>query len=438
MSKSFSLGLFAGALLLSVAAFPPHGHGAGAVLLGWNDLGMHCMDSDYSVFSILPPYNTIHAQLIVQGRRVDQASGYTVTYEAVADPSGSSNTTSVGKTKFWQYVEPLFGSPLAADMGLAGFAMPGPDNVPQAMSFDPAWSWFTGEGIPLTPYDDAGLKNYYPLMRLTARNAAGQVIATTDVVLPVSDEMDCRACHASGSHPAARPAAGWVWSGDPERDYRLNILRLHDERNQSPAYVQALVANGYHPAGLYRTVTAWGRPVLCARCHRSNALPGTGTGDISPLTTAVHRRHAAVQDPLTGLTLDATANRSACYRCHPGSETRCLRGVMGDSVAADGSRAIQCQSCHGSMSAVGDPAREGWLDMPNCQACHTGTATHNNGQIRYTTALEPSGQLRQAVDATFATQPDTPAPGVSLYRFSTGHGGLQCEACHGSTHAEYP
>lgn len=34
-------------------------------LLGWNNLGMHCMDSDYSVFSILPPYNTIHARLIV-------------------------------------------------------------------------------------------------------------------------------------------------------------------------------------------------------------------------------------------------------------------------------------------------------------------------------------------------------------------------------------
>ena len=26
----------------------------------------------------------------------------------------------------------------------------------------------------------------------------------------------------------------------------------------------------------------------------------------------------------------------------------------------------------------------------------------------------------------------------ALYRFSVGHGGLQCEACHGSTHAEFP
>ena len=31
----------------------------GYTLVGWNNLGMHCMDSDYSVFSILPPFNTI-------------------------------------------------------------------------------------------------------------------------------------------------------------------------------------------------------------------------------------------------------------------------------------------------------------------------------------------------------------------------------------------
>ncbi len=35
---------------------------------------------------------------------------------------------------------------------------------------------------------------------------------------------------------------------------------------------------------------------------------------------------------------------------------------------------IQCQDCHGSMSDVGDPGRQGWLQEPNCQACHTGTA----------------------------------------------------------------
>ena len=66
-------------------------------LLGWNNLGMHCMDSDYSVFSVLPPYNTIEAQLIVAGRLVTNGAGYTVTYQAVADPDGSFNSTAMGK-----------------------------------------------------------------------------------------------------------------------------------------------------------------------------------------------------------------------------------------------------------------------------------------------------------------------------------------------------
>ena len=99
---------------------------------------------------------------------------------------------------------------------------------------------------------------------------------------------------------------------------------------------------------------------------------------------------------------------------------------------------MQCQSCHGSMSDVGSPARTGWLDEPSCQNCHTGTATRNDGQIRFLSVFDAPGHQRVAADATFATNANTPLPGKSLYRFSSGHGGLKCEACHGSTHAEFP
>jgi hypothetical protein len=73
---------------------------ASGTLVGWNNLGMHCMDSDFSVMSILPPYNTIEAQLIVNGRLVTNGAGYTVTYQAIADPDGSINSTSIGKGNF--------------------------------------------------------------------------------------------------------------------------------------------------------------------------------------------------------------------------------------------------------------------------------------------------------------------------------------------------
>ena len=150
------------ALIVGILASNP-GYSATSTILGWNNLGMHCMDSDYSVFSILPPYNTIEAQLIVNGLLVTNAAGYTMTYEAVADPSGSFNSTSQSKGNFYQFTAQLY-APLAVNMGLAGWAMPGPNNIPQAMLFErtnqPAGgvltpvNWFRAEGIPLTPYDN--------------------------------------------------------------------------------------------------------------------------------------------------------------------------------------------------------------------------------------------------------------------------------------------
>jgi uncharacterized protein (TIGR03437 family) len=400
----------------------------GYTLIGWNDLGMHCMDGDYTVFSVLPPYNTIHAQLIdPNGRLVRSGSGFTVSYQAMADATGSINTTSNWKTRFWEFVNGLFGASVTADSGLAGSSMPGEANAAQPMKFDAAHNWFTAEGIPITAYDDAGNRNFYPMMRLTARDGSGNVVATTDIVLPVSDEMDCRTCHGSGARAETRPSRGWAQLGTSERDYKLNILALHDDlEGASSSFAAAARAAGIS-GGLYATASA-GSPVLCAKCHASNALGTIGQPGVPALTAAVHSRHADV--------IESDPNRSACYRCHPGSETRCLRGAMGAAVAPDGSMSMQCQNCHGGMKEVGG-ARTGWLEQPTCQACHTGTAMQNNGQIRYTSAFE-GGAIRVAVNNRFATSANAPAAGLSLYRFSTGHGGLQCEACHGSTHAEYP
>ena len=410
-------------------------------LIGWNNLGMHCMDGDYSVLSLLPPYNTIHAQLVSPtGQLIDDpaAAGITVTYRAVADPTGSINTTSLNKTNFWMHVDELFGATLSVDAGLAGFPMPGAANTPRAMAWDATQHWFVAEGVPITPYDDQGRKNYYPLMRLEARNAAGTLLASTDIVLPVSDEMDCSACHSATSGPAAKPSRGWSDDPAPERALRLNILRLHDERaTGDPRFAPALAAAGYDPAGLEATALG-GTAILCASCHLSEALPGSGQAGIAPLTSAIHGAHATVTDPVNGMTLDQSENRAACYRCHPGSETRCLRGAMGSAVASDGTLSMQCQSCHGSMTAVGDPSRTGWLDEPSCQNCHSGTATQNAGLIRFTSALDAAGNRRIPANPIFATNANTPGPGLDLYRFSTGHGGLKCESCHGSTHAEFP
>ncbi len=443
---------------LLVLCFAPHAHAVTNIhVLAWNNLGMHCMDSAYSIFSILPPYNVPEVQIVQTVNNssavlLRSTNGVVVTYEAVADPDGSINRTSVGKTDFWQHLPELFGFALPPDVGLPVpgphmYAMPGVGNTPQRIvTFETNLNWFVAYGLPIVPYDDAGKPNSYPLIRVRATTPTGAAPASTDAVIPVSDEMDCKLCHLSGSGAAAEPAAGWVNDRDPGRDYRLNILRMHDQRMATNTqFAAALAARGFSPGGLYATVVTNHHAILCAACHQSEALPGSGYGTVPPLTRAIHSLHAGVVDPRTDppRTLNDSTNRTACYTCHPGGFTACLRGAMGEAIGPDGGMSIQCTSCHGPMSAVGSTSRTGWINEPNCQACHTGTATSNGGQIRFTSAFATAtdfsnGTVRLPTDRTFATSLNAPAPGLSLFRFSRGHGSLVCSACHGSTHAEFP
>jgi hypothetical protein len=409
-------------------------------LIGWNDLGMHCMDGkDYSVFAVLPPYNTIHAHLVdLSGKLVKSPAGVTVTYQAVADPlTNTLNTTSIGKTNFWTYVAALGLGNLSPDVGLKGYAMPGMSNTPQAMGFSTTDNTWLAEGIPILNYSDNGTTNYFPMMRLTAKNSNGAVLASTDIVLPTSDEMSCAICHASGTGTAAaRPTMGWVNNPDIAKDTKFNILRKHDDRFKSMTlYQTAATQVGYSTAGLEATAAT--TPVLCYKCHASNALAMNGVAGIEAMTTAMHGMHASAVDPATGITLGASTARAACYTCHPGPKTQCLRGAMATLKTSTGANAIECQSCHGTMTAVANTSRQGWLTEPNCQSCHTGLASSTNTTLAYTSVFSSGTTVRTPADNTFATNANTPATGLSMYRFSSGHGGLQCEACHGSTHAEF-
>jgi len=403
----------------------------GYMLTAWNDLGMHCMDgNDFSVFSVLPPYNNLHAQLKDKNGGLI-TSNVTVTYESIMGTDGKWNTSSSDKTNFWVYSKKLLGAALSADTGLTGVKTP--SKTPHKMTFNETHQWWEAEGIPLTPYNDDGSKNYYPLVKIVAKDSTGKVLAEAKTVLPVSDEMDCKRCHASTvDSPAAKPKAGWVNNPATEKDYKFNILRLHDENHPNAVsdHNNALIAKGYtyDAKGLEATAMG-GTPIQCAACHKTNALPGVGIG-LKAFTSAIHSKHANVIDPDNGMQLSDSNNRNACYVCHPGAQTECLRGAMGDAKNADGSSQMQCQSCHGNMHAVGDNKREGWFNEPNCQACH------HDGK-RENSAIDPAtNTLRHVLDTRFATNLNTPVSGVSLYRFSTGHGNLQCEACHGSTHAQ--
>ncbi len=306
-------------------------------------------------------------------------------------------------------------------MGLAGNAVQ--SGTPHPLTYNSTQNWWEAVGIPTVPYDDAGNRNPYPMALIVARDAQGNVIAQASIVVNVSDEISCNTCHGSNSNPAAMPAAGWENNPDPSKDTKFNILKRHDDDNNITALLAPLATAGYkYQASLYQTAKS-GTPILCATCHSTNALGTAGLPGVKPVTEAMHSRHGGIINPATGVSLDnASTPFGSCYLCHPGVQTKCQRGAM-SSVA--------CFDCHGNLSSVGTPGRRGWLDEPNCQMCH-------NNSTRFGTTFASPGVLRTTTDTTFATTPNAPAPGASLFRFSTGHGSLHCGACHGAPHAEFP
>ena len=139
------------------------------VVLGYNDLGMHCLNEDFSEICVLPPANTLRATVIRRGEEphlVD--SGVTVNY------SVPGNTKSGNKTNFWKYAPALFGVNLPREMGLFGFGLSG--NMVATPDHD-----YMAQGIPLTPVTDAGRTDAYQLSQINVvRN--GGIVAATEAV----------------------------------------------------------------------------------------------------------------------------------------------------------------------------------------------------------------------------------------------------------------
>ncbi len=314
------------------------------VVFGYNDLGMHCMNEDFSELCVLPPANTLRAQVI--DRREDSpkitTSDLLVRYEI------PGNTESISKTNFWDYEQKLFGVDLPPNVGLFGFGLSGA--MQRTADRD-----FAAPGIPVTPVTDLGQLDAYQLATISVIRQ-GQMVASTQAVIPVSWEMSCNSCHRATSRGSVADS----------------ILRSHDR--------------------LHKGSLAKSKPVLCARCHADPALGAPGRGGISTLSSAMHRAHATRMGGMT--------SEQACYSCHPGPTTQCLRDVHK-------ARGMTCTDCHGGMAQVGNPTRRPWIDEPRCGDCHN-VPGHE---------YEP--------------------PGV-LFRDAVGHNGVKCITCHGSPHAITP
>jgi hypothetical protein len=237
------------------------------VVLGWNDLGMHCMNQDFSTLMILPPYNVLHAQILLRGAEPQIVTGgLTVSYEI------PGNTTSVTKTNFWTYANSLLGVTLPPDVGLTGNGLSG---AMTSLLGSGRNDWSV-TGIPITPLNDAMQPSSYALSRISVLQGAA-LVAETQAVVPVSWEISCDLCHADN----------------------MDILDKHD--------------------ALHGTGLANAAPVLCGNCHAQPELGLAGSIDVPSLSSAMHSAHAP-RMAAAGLTVE-------CYACHPGQQTRCLRDV---------------------------------------------------------------------------------------------------------------
>ena len=294
------------------------------VLIAWNDLGMHCANQDFSTLVVLPPYNNVKAQLL---RRQFGGPPLLVTQNVRLEYSIPGNTTSITKTNFWDYAQQIFGlpSPLPPDIGLTGNGLSG--------VMAPHAGYFEVTGVPITPFPDNDLTHEHPyqLLHVDAYDATTNLLlAQTDTVIPVSNEITCvsAGCHAS------------------EQD----ILDQHPDEA------------GFNPNA---------RPILCASCHASPALGTQGIPEAGYFSWRIHEKHHDMQ-PQDGM--------STCYRCHPGAQTQCLRDVMSTNPA----NPMICQDCHGTMQEVATSIENGripWLNEPSCGTCHGAAFAEEPGQL---------------------------------------------------------
>ncbi len=392
-----------------------------------NDLGMHCACPTFEGFLLLPPFNTLRAQVLTMGSEPNMvSSGVTVNYsiaentDAVlkADPYYSSWLTNAPK------LFPGF-NPINAQGNIVGLTG---KKLADKMDYDATARAYIAQGIPVYPVttgdaakdimtDPLGgpKRNPYLTANITVKDTAGTTLATTSTTVPVAFG-GCCTCHlplAQQNGYPATPAGSFAYLG------------VMHGRNSSGINIAMIDPDGDGKGG----------PVRCSWCHWDPAmgesaapgwpaatklLPGanfTLKKSVYSFSDVLHRYHAQNQKVLTQFDANIATN---CYDCHPGNGVNCYRG------SHKGKTAIWCTDCHGNLNEriASNQMAQPWQQstLPTCFTKSPG------------------------VNSAFACHPyDTNSsyswnPGLfGKFINNRGHeGSILCESCHGSAHAEAP
>ena len=349
------------------------------VLLCWSNTGMHFMVDPNLPINMLPPGNTIQAQLIKRGPTPEViTTGITLAYRLESAAPAGQDAVSSG-----------------------------------AMRLPDGEKTFVAEKLPISPYPATGGFQPYPLLTIEARDTATKaLLATTRVVAPVSTEMGCRNCHQGNWRVDGRAGLSKETGND--------ILAAHDRLSNTKLVAQA--RNG--------------KQVICQDCHADPALNAGGNPKLLNLSAAMHGWHANF---LAGRGADACG---LCHPSDPQGATRYLRGLHNtvglnctnchgaiedhalsllraeqNSGKTGAERLMRHLRPRATKDIAGITPRTPWVNQPDCLACHVGYAPPET-DTAFNHWSSNSGEL---------------------YRNRTDDSGsIHCTACHGSSHAEYP
>ena len=239
-------------------------------VVAWNDLGMHCACPSFAGFLLLPPFNTVRAQVFdVSGRdpvflsETTRASlGLSVGYSMVEN----TDATLPLDTYFSQWItyspklfpgfQPIVGGKV---QGLAGFGLSG-NMVYDSNLLDwkavgiPAYPVVTGDSNKDIMTDPLGGPNRDPYLtaNVFVKDSSGQTLAQTTTVVPVAFG-GCCSCHlklaAANGYPST-PAGSFAYLGV-----------LHSQ-NTSGINIAMIDPDGDGVGG----------PVRCSWCHWDPAM----------------------------------------------------------------------------------------------------------------------------------------------------------------------
>ena len=405
-------------------------------ILASNDLGMHCACPSFDTFMLLPPFNTLRAQVIKKGSPslLGSSTQYKLNYSIV------ENTDAVLKAdpyfKSWinnaPKIFPGF-QPLTADgriQSITGATLSGTMDLNTTGT-----TWFEKVGIPAYPVttntaadimtDPLGGPKRTPYLtghlELVDTTAGNKVVASDDVTVPVAFGGCCN-CHlkvAQAYGKTATPADSFATMGMLHaKSNRIDFAKLDPDGDGVAGPIRCSVCHWDPAMGEAKA------PGFSATYPNYKILPGATftAADVRTSTRSfsdvLHRYHTQSSAVLASYDANIAKN---CYDCHPGNGANCYRDTHTSKKNAGG-QPIWCTDCHGDLNqrVAQNQLANPWSyqTLPTCAQCHGTTYGEKSpGQ---------SGWLNTGIFGKFLN--------------SSGHKSpkILCSSCHGSPHGLNP